>query len=80
MKYKNQIGTNVFYTFAVVCKQSYNGIIKDKVYYASQIDMDIMKDTYCIYREPYIENNSKSYSRNYIGNYDHKFYKSGRVA
>jgi hypothetical protein len=36
--------------------------------------MDIMKETYCIYRVPYIENDSKSYSRNYIGNYNHKYF------
>jgi hypothetical protein len=76
LKYKNQIGSNVFYTFAVVCKESCEKIIKDKVYYACQIDMDIMKETYCIYREPYIGNDSKSYSRNYIGNYNHKYFIS----
>lgn len=75
MKYKNQIGENVFYTFAVICKQSYNGIIKE-IYYASQIDIDIMKETYCVYREPYMDNTDKSFRRNYIGNFDHKYFIS----
>ena len=76
MKYKNQIGDNVFYTFPVICKESYNGIIKDNVYYASQIDMDIMKETYCIYRYATMENNGKSYRKSYIGNFNHKYFIS----
>ena len=36
--------------------------------------MDIMKETYCIYREPYMENSREGYDRNYIGNYNHRYF------